>query len=134
MSFVVFSDDWGAHPSSCQHLFRHISGYQKTVWVNTVGMRAPRLALEDFRKAVKKVTVMVSTRKAKQRTKEECSPIVCAPFMMPFDRPKWVAEWNNRSVLRAVTGAIVQHGLQSICAVTTVPNVYRALSKIGAMS
>ncbi len=132
MSFVVFSDDWGTHPSSCQHLFRHISQLQKTVWVNTVGMRAPRLSIEDFKKAVKKVTAMVRTKKVRQLCEEDGRPIVCAPFMMPFDRPRWLSEWNSRSVLRTVAEAIAQHGLHDICAVTTVPNVYRALTKIGA--
>ncbi len=41
-SFVVFSDDWGRHPSSCQHLFRRIARNHRVLWVNTIGMRAPR--------------------------------------------------------------------------------------------
>ena len=40
---VIFSDDWGRHPSSCQHLARHWVGSYDVVWVNTIGMRPPRL-------------------------------------------------------------------------------------------
>ena len=32
--FVVFSDDWGRHPSSCQHLFRQLLPRYRTFWVN----------------------------------------------------------------------------------------------------
>ncbi len=40
---VVFADDWGRHPSSCQHLVRHLLPGRRVVWVNTIGTRPPRL-------------------------------------------------------------------------------------------
>ncbi|WP_144058898.1 glycosyltransferase [Rhodopirellula sp. SWK7] len=40
---LVFSDDWGRHPSSCQHLVRRLLPEVPTTWVNTIGMRPPRL-------------------------------------------------------------------------------------------
>jgi len=39
---LVFSDDWGRHPSSCQHLFRVISTRRAVTWINTIGLRPPR--------------------------------------------------------------------------------------------
>ncbi len=39
---MVFSDDWGRHPSSSQHLFRYISKKNKVLWVNTIGIRSPK--------------------------------------------------------------------------------------------
>ena len=47
VSFIVFSDDWGRHPSSCQHLFRRLLPRYRTFWVNTIGMRRPRLDLAE---------------------------------------------------------------------------------------
>ena len=41
MKFLVFSDDWGVHPSSCQHIFRVLAPDHETVWVNTVGEATP---------------------------------------------------------------------------------------------
>lgn len=38
---LVFSDDWGRHPSSCQHLVRRLLGRYQVWWVNTIGMRRP---------------------------------------------------------------------------------------------
>jgi glycosyltransferase involved in cell wall biosynthesis len=40
--FVVFSDDWGRHPSSCQHLFARISRDHRVLWVDTIGLRAAK--------------------------------------------------------------------------------------------
>lgn len=40
---LVFADDWGRHPSSCQHLVGHLLERYEVLWVNTIGMRRPRL-------------------------------------------------------------------------------------------
>jgi glycosyltransferase involved in cell wall biosynthesis len=40
---LVFADDWGRHPSSCQHLIGHLLDRYEIRWVNTIGMRRPRL-------------------------------------------------------------------------------------------
>ena len=50
--FVVFADDWGRHPSSCQHLFRRIVPHAQVLWVNTIGLRVPRLNVHDIARSV----------------------------------------------------------------------------------
>ncbi|MBT7336142.1 MAG: hypothetical protein HN856_17335 [Gammaproteobacteria bacterium] len=40
--WIVFSDDWGRHPSSCQHLIRELLPHYEVIWINTIGMRAPK--------------------------------------------------------------------------------------------
>ena len=40
---LVFSDDWGRHPSSCQHIIRHLIPHRRVTWVNTIGLRRPRM-------------------------------------------------------------------------------------------
>lgn len=50
--FVVFADDWGRHPSSCQHLFLRIIPHVQVIWVNTIGLRTPRFNLHDFKRTV----------------------------------------------------------------------------------
>ncbi len=54
--FLVFSDDWGRHPSSCQHLVRRLATRHRILWVNTLGLRAAKAdgftagrAVEKFR-------------------------------------------------------------------------------------
>ena len=48
-SFIVFADDWGRHPSSCQHLFRRLIPRHRTYWVNTIGLRRPTFDLAGRR-------------------------------------------------------------------------------------
>lgn len=54
-SLVVFSDDWGRHPSSCQHLVKRLLPSYRVLWVNTIGTRAPRMDLATFRRVREKV-------------------------------------------------------------------------------
>jgi hypothetical protein len=52
---VVFSDDWGRHPSSAQHLIRQLLPRYRVDWVNTVGTHRPQLSLGDLRRGVEKL-------------------------------------------------------------------------------
>lgn len=54
-SLIVFSDDWGRHPSSCQHLIRNLLDRYPVLWVNTIGTRAPRLDLMTLKRVTEKV-------------------------------------------------------------------------------
>lgn len=129
-SFVVFSDDWGEHPSSCQHLFRRIAKDFPVVWVNTVGMRHPRLTLADARKAYRKLRRMLSGSSKAQG--EQSDVTVLQPPMLPYAGLRMVREMNRRSVIQAVRSALRRLGLSSPIVVTTVPNAADVVGSIGA--
>ena len=121
--FLVFSDDWGEHPSSCQHIFRHIAKDHRVLWVNTIGMRNPTLSWTDVRKVFVKVSKMF------ERTREPGVPgrdrniKVCQPFMLPGSRSRAVRAFNARSVTRTVSGMMARLGMNDPIFVATVPNV-----------
>jgi glycosyltransferase involved in cell wall biosynthesis len=52
---VVFGDDWGRHPSSAQHLVRHLLDRYAVDWVNVAGTHRPRLSRHDFRRGIEKL-------------------------------------------------------------------------------
>lgn len=52
---VVFGEDWGAHPSSTQHLVARLARERDVVWVNSIGLRRPRLDLRDLSRAWSKI-------------------------------------------------------------------------------
>lgn len=54
-SLVVFSDDWGRHPSSCQHLVREMLPDFRVLWVNTIGTRAPRFDWNTVKRVAEKL-------------------------------------------------------------------------------
>ena len=69
VQLVVFSDDWGRHPSSSQHLVRELllrnrmccggdcvgCRSYRVHWVNTIGMRRPSLSLGDLTRVMGKL-------------------------------------------------------------------------------
>jgi glycosyltransferase involved in cell wall biosynthesis len=56
---VVFGEDWGGHPSSTQHLVRRLSGQRRVVWVNSIGLRRPRLDRADLARLGRKLLALV---------------------------------------------------------------------------
>lgn len=127
--FVVFSDDWGEHPSSCQHLFLRIAKDFPVIWVNTVGMRNPGLTIADARKAYRKLKRMLSG--SSQSPGRQSEVTVLQPPMLPYAGLQIVRDLNRRSVVRAVQGALGRLGLSSPIVVTTVPNAADMVGLIG---
>ena len=141
MNFLVFSDDWGIHPSSCQHLFRQLAPEHPTVWVNTVGMRSPRISLEDLRKGMRKLSAMLSHAGTTSRMAVGSAVdsgggsfkvTVCSPRMAPLRWPSFLLEWNFRSIVRSVSTTLDSLGFSEFCLVTTVPNIHGAVDRLGA--
>jgi glycosyltransferase involved in cell wall biosynthesis len=123
LCFLVFSDDWGEHPSSCQHLFRIIGRTYPVLWVNTVGMRTPRPTLTDAGKALRKLRRMIFGAEARQRThSENLSLFVCHPPMLPFAISSLSPKVNRISVIHAVRKRLAELGMKRPLLVTTVPN------------
>lgn len=130
--FIVFSDDWGEHPSSCQHLFRRIARSHRVLWVNTIGMRNPSLRWGDFRKAVKKVRKMFFRSDGLGGNLNSSGNIsVCQPPMLPYSNFKWVRLLNRFFVKTVVSGRLEKLSISDPVLVTTVPNASDYLGFLG---
>lgn len=119
-SLLVFADDWGRHPSSCQHLIRQFLGRYQVWWVNTIGTRKPRLDLATLRRGLEKVRHWA--RKPPDDQPRPAGLIVVNPRMWPwltrrFDR------WLNRRLLLRQLVPLVRSLPAPVTAVTTLPVV-----------
>lgn len=47
---IVFGEDWGKLPSSTQHLVQRLSQTRKVLWINSIGLRQPKVCLGDIRR------------------------------------------------------------------------------------
>ena len=56
---VVFGEDWGGHPSSTQHLVSRLLAHHRVLWVNSLGLRRPRLSAHDLARVARKVRAML---------------------------------------------------------------------------
>ena len=53
---IVFGEDWGGLPSSTQHLVKYLAKERRVLWINSIGLRQPRLGKADFCRIWRKLT------------------------------------------------------------------------------
>jgi glycosyltransferase involved in cell wall biosynthesis len=114
---LVFADDWGRHPSSCQHLVRRLLPRYSVHWVNTIGTRTPRLDLATLKRGLEKLR---HWSRSEQQTAAVPNLHVHSPRMWPwftsaFDR------WLNRGLLLRQLRRLVSSLPEPPVAVTTLP-------------
>ena len=123
---LIFADDWGRHPSSCQHLTRRLLDRHSVVWVNTIGMRPPRLDLLTLRRGLGKVRQWVrparSSPGADAPLSPKAGPRVLNPRMWPWLRSTLDRRLNRALLLRQLA-PVVAAMPEAPVAVTTLPIV-----------
>lgn len=117
--FIVFSDDWGRHPFSCQHIMKHFLPDNRIIWVNTIGMRRPRFTFYDVKRGVEKILSWISPRQEEQK---EGNLTVLSPFMIPYNTISLIRSFNRFSVIGAVRTAMKRFEFKDPILIATLPN------------
>jgi hypothetical protein len=119
---LVFADDWGRHPSSCQHLVRHLLPRHRVAWVNTIGTRTPRLDLATLKRGLEKARHWLRPRPPAAAEPLPGNLSVHNPRMWPWFTRRLDRRLNRRLLLRALA-PIVRALPEPPVAVTTLPIV-----------
>lgn len=127
---LVFSDDWGRHPSSCQHLVRHLLDRREVWWVDTIGMRPPRLDRETVARVLEKARAWARRSRAPIAS-EAINPRVLSPRMWPWFRSGFDRRLNRTLLLRQVGGAL-RSSAEPPVVVTTIPIVADLIGRLPA--
>jgi glycosyltransferase involved in cell wall biosynthesis len=117
---LVFADDWGRHPSSCQHLIRHLLPEHQVHWVNTIGTRTPRLDWETFRRGLGKLGQWLKRPAPKAALPDNLR--VTNPKMWPSFRSSF-GRWMNRKLLTRHLVPLLRNLPEQPVGVTTIPMV-----------
>ena len=97
---IVFGEDWGGLPSSTQHLVRHLAQDRRVLWVNSIGLRRPRLTAYDLRRLWRKLASMLPSMPTPM-------PDAAGPFARAGDPPPFpvlaprVLPWPGNPLARA---------------------------------
>ena len=129
---LVFADDWGRHPSSCQHLVRRWLGRRPIVWVNTIGMRPPRLDLLTLRRGLGKLRQWLRSAgdpPSESPPRGAAAPRVLNPRMWPWLRSGFDRRLNRLLLLRQLAPAVAAMPEPPI-AVTTLPIVADLMGRL----
>jgi glycosyltransferase involved in cell wall biosynthesis len=129
MTLLVFSDDWGRHPTSCQHLVRHLLDRTPVVWVNMIGMRRPRWEWYSAKRGVEKIVQWFGPRS--QTISQPANLQVVSPLIWPGFSWGWERSLNRRLMVRKL-GPIADAMHDWPIAVTTTPMVADLIDRIRA--
>lgn len=125
LDFIVFSDDWGRHPSSCQHLVRHLARRHRVLWVNTIGMRAPKADGFTWRRGLEKLQ---QWSRPLRRINENLH--VYAPPMLPTSHGLG-ARVNGQLTSVQIRAAIRRVGLIKPVLLASVPTAADYVGRLG---
>lgn len=118
-SLMVFADDWGRHPSSCQHLVRQMLGTRRILWVNTIGTRSVRANAFTVRRVVEKLN---GWRHGLKQISE--SFWVYDVPMLPVSKSRVAQAVNRRWVTNRLRSVQARIGLGEPVVLSTLPYVH----------
>lgn len=122
---IVFADDWGRHPSSCQHLVRNLLTACTVSWINTIGTRSPKFSLGLLHRGIEKLG---QWGQRQSKTTKDFAPTIYNPIMYPGFRSAWQREINARILSRFITSHIVD--LSETVILSTIPIVADLLESV----
>ncbi len=91
---VAFSNDWDGDPLSKTHIMRNLARDNRILWVNSIGNRAPRANVHDFRRAWRKLSLFATGVR-----QVEPNISVITPLALPWYGSRAVRA-ANRTLLR----------------------------------
>jgi len=122
---IVFAEDWGALPSSTQHLIKQLARTRKVIWINSIGLRQPTLTIRDIKRLWNKLTAskVVSTSNApdiEMITDGKYFQII-NPRTIPAPRSKVARYFAQKLLLLQIKPTIKKAKLQSPILWTSLP-------------
>lgn len=146
---LVFSDDWGRHPSSCQHLIGGLLDRYDVSWVNTIGTRLPQFDWYTLKRGVGKIREWVMPRpsQAAKTSHHEVGPSEAPSPHAPMRQPKVLApvmwpsfrtpaeRWLNRQIMPRALGRRIPIHSSAVdrptrIGITTIPIVAPLMDKL----
>ncbi|MEW5803018.1 MAG: glycosyltransferase [bacterium] len=92
---IVFSDEWNGLPFSCKHLLSHFIPDKTLIWVETIGLRSPRLNLYDVKRSIGRIKEWLNPQpKEEDPGLEEL--FILNPFQIPYNQFPFIRKVNKR--------------------------------------
>ncbi len=128
---IVFGEDWGAHPSSTQHLVHHLAADRRVVWVNSIGLRRPQLGVRDLGRAWRKARAALGPRPAAAPRSASAPGPVVQPLALPMAQGAAARALNRLLIGRTVRRAAAGAGLSRPVVWCSLPSAVQALGALG---
>ncbi len=133
---IVFGEDWGRHPSSTQHIVRRLANDRRIIWVNSLGLRRPRLDRRDLARVMDKARALFAKGQASPATNR--SPATPHPFAavvnpraISWPGSALAATVNRQLLSRQLSAAVQRSGLVRPVIWTSLPTALPVLGALG---
>ena len=103
MTWLVFGDDWGRHPSTTQHLAARLGAHDRVVWIDSLAMRSPQPTAADARRVWERLR---GVRKAADAAPDPTWLVRPRPRVLPWHLSALPGSLNRAAISRAVKGAL----------------------------
>ncbi|MBT3980690.1 MAG: glycosyltransferase [Bacteriovoracaceae bacterium] len=131
--FIVFGEDYGRRAHCLEHLMNQFSNDTQILWVETVGLRAPKLNLYDIKRSFQKLrSLFVSKENNIEGFQVPDNIKVIRPLMLPFFGSKICRAFNKASVARSIKKATTGNQTSYTTLITSIPNTGDFLDLAGA--
>lgn len=127
VDMMVFGEDWGQHPSSTQHLIKHFLGEQEVVWINSLGLRRPKLNAHDLKRIWQKLSAFMQTPAPCEATKVQ--PQLINPLALPLPGNP-IARWCNQRLLNKKLSPLLKHASKPVLW-TSLPSAVDVVGTLG---
>jgi glycosyltransferase involved in cell wall biosynthesis len=134
---IVFGEDWGGLPSSTQHLVRRLAPGRRVLWVNSIGLRRPRLAVRDLSRIWAKARAILrggATGPGPGRAALPSPFPVLAPRALPLPGNPLARAFNRRVLGGQVARAAAGLGMTRPVVWISLPTALDALGALGECS
>lgn len=127
---IVFGEDWAGLPSSTQHLIKHLSKDRKVIWINSIGLRKPKLNAKDALRLFQKLLSALKTiynkdttknKELKSNTKKEKNISIYTLFSIPAPKYKWERLLVKNLLSFQIKPLIRKHKLVDFAIWTSLP-------------
>lgn len=129
LPFVVLGDTWGQHPISIQHLVLRLVETNAVLYVNTVGLRSPRLTTHDAGLVWQKVKGLLAGSDMRHVGTKNLH--TCSPFLIPYNQCGRVRRFNKQLLRRHVARQMDEVGLTSPLLLVSYPSGADVVGELG---
>jgi glycosyltransferase involved in cell wall biosynthesis len=128
IDMLVFGEDWGKHPSSTQHLIKHLLADQQILWVNSLGLRRPQLNKRDLKRIWQKLSSFINQPQSAAHL-GSVGPRLVNPLTLPLPGNP-LARWCNSKLLSSKLKPLFETNDKPLLW-TSLPSAVDIVGKLG---
>ncbi len=134
---IFFGEDWGRHHSTGQYLAKELAKKYRILWVNSLGMRAPKLNIRDILRIFSKLfefscSFFRKREKNSHQREYDKNIEVLSPLAIPLLHSPIIRAFNRAFVLRLITKAMSRWEISNPIVITACPAAVDLVDHLGA--